>query len=163
MRSLGSALILITLSALVNGHDFSQNQLEILHPWSKPTPPISKYGVAYFTIKNTGNQEDILLQINVPPEVAESASLHDVLIEGDMMRMREVINGKLIPAASMVKFQPGGNHIMLEGLKRPLQIGDKFSLELIFENTGSIPIQIWVEGKDSPPPKQHKQHKQHKN
>ena len=156
MRSLGSALILITLSALVTGHDFSQNQLEILHPWSKPTPPISKYGVAYFTIKNTGNQEDILLQIKVPPEVAESASLHDVLIEGDMMRMREVINGKLIPAASMVKFQPGGNHIMLEGLKRPLQIGDKFSLELIFENTGSIPIQIWVEGKDSPPPKQHK-------
>ena len=127
------------------GHDFSQNNMTIDHPWSKPTPPISKYGVAYFNITNSGDSDDNLLQVLVPKNIADSASLHDVIHDGDIVRMRELLDGRAIPADSVVEFQPGGNHVMLEGLKNPLKLGDKFTIELIFSKAGSVPVEIWVE------------------
>ncbi len=142
-------LTLLLLSSLIAffsvGHDFSQNNMTIDHPWSKPSPPISKYGVAYFNITNSGDSDDKLLQVLVPKNIADSASLHDVIHDGDIVRMRELLDGKAIPADSVVEFQPGGNHIMLEGLKNPLKLGDKFTIELIFSKAGSVPVEIWVE------------------
>ena len=142
-------LTLLLLSSLIAsssvGHDFSQNNMTIDHPWSKPTPPISQYGVAYFNIKNSGASADKLIKVQVPSNIADSASLHDVIHDGDIVRMRELLDGKAIPADSVVEFQPGGNHVMLEGLKNPLKLGDKFTIELIFSKAGSVPVEIWVE------------------
>ena len=140
---LGTLLIAFPFFAL--SHEFSQKGMEINHPWSKPTPPISKYGVAYFTITNSGKDQDRLLKVQIPPSVGESASLHNVIQDGDIVRMRELVNGKAIPRNSTVEFKPGGNHVMLEGLKKPLKLGEKFTINLIFEKAGEIPVEIWVE------------------
>ena len=139
-----------TIASYCLGHDFSKNNISIDHPWSKPTPPISKYGVAYFNIKNSGTSADNLLKVQIPKDIADSASLHDVVHDGDIVRMRELIDGKTIPANSVVEFKPGGSHVMLEGLKKPIKLGDKFTIELIFKKAGSIPVEIWVEDKKAP-------------
>ena len=127
------------------------------HPWSKPTPPLSEYGVAYFNVSNSGQKDDVLLEIEIPDEIAKSASIHDVINDGEMMRMREVINGKKIPAGSKIEFQPGGSHIMLEGLPKPLKLDDKFTIELVFANAGNVPVEIWVEDA----PRQSNKHHSH--
>ena len=130
---------------VVTAHEFAQKNITVDHPWSKPTPPLSKYGVAYFNISNSGQKDDTLLEIKIPGEIAKSASIHDVIHDGEMMRMREVINGKKIPRGSTIKFQPGGSHIMLEGLPKPLKLDDKFTIELVFANAGNVPVEIWIE------------------
>ena len=130
---------------VVTAHEFAQKNITVDHPWSKPTPPLSEYGVAYFNVSNSGQTDDLLLEIIIPDEIAKSASIHDVIHDGEMMRMREVTNGKKIPRGSTIKFQPGGSHIMLEGLPKPLKLDDKFTIELIFENAGNVLVEIWVE------------------
>ena len=144
MKLLFTVLIIIA-SPVVTGLVFALINITVVHPWSKPTPPLSEYGVAYFNVSNSGQKDDVLLEIEIPDEIAKSASIHDVIHDGDMMRMREVTNGKKIPAGSTIKFQPGGSHIMLEGLPKPLKLDDKFTIELVFADAGSVPVEIWVE------------------
>ena len=74
-----------------------------------------------------------------------------------MMRMREVTNGKKIPAGGTIKFQPGSSHIMLEGLPKPLKLEDKFTIELVFANAGNVPVEIWVEDAPQQSDKHHNQ------
>ena len=105
-------LLLIIAPLAVTAHEFAQKNITVDHPWSKPTPPLSKYGVAYFNVSNSGQADDILLEIKIPDEIAKSASIHDVIHDGEIMRMREVTNGKRIPAGGKIKFQPGGSHIL---------------------------------------------------
>ena len=140
---------------VVTAHEFAQKNISVDHPWSKPTPPLSEYGVAYFNVSNSGQTDDLLLEINIPDEIAKSASIHDVIHEGDMMRMREVTNGKKIPAGETIKFQPSSSHIMLEGLPKPLKLDDKFTIELVFANAGNVPVEIWVEDAPQQSNKQH--------
>ena len=144
MRLFFSLLIIIAPSALT-AHEFAQKNITVDHPWSKPTPPISEYGVAYFNVSNSGQADDQLLEIKISRDIARSASIHDVIHDGGMMRMREISNGRKIPAGDTIKFQPGSSHIMLEGLPKPLKLDEKFTIELIFANAGKVPGEIWVE------------------
>ena len=145
MLKLFYTLLIIIAPPVVTAHEYAQKNITVDHPWSKPTPPLSEYGVAYFSVSNSGQKDDLLLEIKIPGEIAKSASIHDVIHDGDMMRMREVTHGKKIPAGSTIKFQPGGSHIMLEGLPKPLKLNDKFTIELVFANAGNVPVEIWVE------------------
>ena len=103
MRLFFSLLITIAPLALT-AHEFAKKNITVDHPWSKPTPPISEYGVAYFNVSNSGQADDILLEIKISGDIARSASIHDVIHDGEIMRMREVTNGKRIPAGGKIKF-----------------------------------------------------------
>ena len=96
MKLLFTVLIVIA-SPVVTGHEFAQKNITVDHPWSKPTPPLSEYGVAYFNVSNSGLKDDVLLEIKIPDEIAKSASIHDVIHDGDMMRMREVTMERRFP------------------------------------------------------------------
>ena len=155
MLKLFYTLLIIITPPAVTAHEYAQKNITVDHPWSKPTPSLSEYGVAYFNVSNSGQTDDLLLEINIPDEIAKSASIHDVIHDGEMMRMREVTNGKQIPAGSTIKFQPGGSHIMLEGLPKPLKLDDKFIIELVFAHAGNVPVEIWVEDAPQQSDKQH--------
>ena len=155
MLKLFYTLLIIISPPAVTAHEYAQKNITVDHPWSKPTPPLSEYGVAYFSVSNSGQKDDLLLEIKTPGEIAKSASIHDVIHDGDMMRMREVTDGKKIPAGSTIKFQPGGSHIMLEGLQKPLKLNDKFTIELVFANAGNVPVDIWVEDRPQQSDKHH--------
>ena len=145
MMKLLFTLLIISAPQIITAHEFAQKHITVDHPWSKPTPPLSEYGVAYFNVSNSGQTDDTLLEIKIPGEIAKSASIHDVIHDGGIMRMRETTNGRKIPAGDTIKFQPGSSHIMLEGLPKPLKLDEKFTIELIFANAGKVPVEIWVE------------------
>jgi len=68
-----------------------------------------------------------------------------------VMRMREVGELPLAPAAR-VEMKPGmGYHIMLTGLKQPLQEGAAFPLTLTFEKGGKVEVTVAVGGKQAKP------------
>ena len=63
------------------------------------------------------------------------AELHEMKMDGNVMRMRNVRRLDL-PTGRTVELNPGGLHIMLTGLKRPLAKGDRVPLRLTVEGRG---------------------------
>ncbi|RZI80618.1 MAG: copper chaperone PCu(A)C [Rubrivivax sp.] len=66
--------------------------------------------------------------------VASSAELHEMNMQGDVMRM-QAIDALPLPAGQTVALQPGGHHLMLMGLKRPLPVGVTVPLTLILRTS----------------------------
>ena len=96
----------------------------------------------YLTIVNSGDQPDRL--VGAMTDVAEVAEIHQTRVEGGVAHMEPVKDGLTIPAEGQVVLEPGGYHIMLIGLKKPLQPGDRFTLMLHFEHSDPINVEVEV-------------------
>ncbi len=146
MTTLRIALIGLSLAlmpALALATNYKLGTLEIDQPWARATPAAAKAGGGYLVIKNTGQTPDRLVAVRSP--VADKAQVHEMKMDGSIMRMRELENGLDIPPGATVTLAPGGFHVMLTGLKAPLKQGSKVPLTLVFEKAGSIDIDLDVE------------------
>ena len=78
------------------------------------------------------------------PTLAASAEVHQTLIADGVVSMRPVAN---LPVSSSgpVMFAPGGYHVMLEGLRRPLTKGTTFPVTLTFATAGKVETTVSVE------------------
>jgi copper(I)-binding protein len=92
---------------------------------------------AYMTISNEGDVEEEL--VSVESKVAENLELHEMVKQGEMMRMRRV-DSILIGHGEEVALEPGGLHIMLIGLTREVKEGDTVELNLIFESGANLTV-----------------------
>ena len=110
--------------------------------WARETVPGQTSAAAYLTIVNNGNGEDRL--VGVKSDLAPQAMLHSTATDGEVTRMRPVARGLDIPAKTAVELSPGRTHVMLSGLKAPLQRGEKFNLELQFKHSGRSQVMIKV-------------------
>jgi copper(I)-binding protein len=129
-----------------HAHDFKQGDLVIDHPYATPSMAGTRNGSVYFKgLRNRGGQADRL--IAAKSAVAERVELHQMQMDGQVMRMREVPAIEL-PARTEVNLRHGGagtHHLMLQGLKQPLKDGDRFDLELVFEKAGTRRVNVWVQ------------------
>ena len=146
IRLLGASVLALACS-VANAHEYSAGQLQIAHPWSRALPPNAVTGAAYFVVHNNGNSEDRLLAISTPQ--ADKAEMHTMVQIGEMMKM-QALDSVGIPAGGDAKFAPGGNHVMLFGLHKPLVAGERFPLTLQFEKAGKVAVEVVVEAKDPP-------------
>lgn len=137
-----SRIVLMAVSlCLLAGASPRYGDLEIAHAWARPTVPSASEGVVYLTIVNHGKTADALTGAST--SAAKSAELHTNDMMGGMMQMRAA--GSLpIPASGSLALEPGGNHIMLMGLKAPLKRGDTIDMTLIFEHQGKVDITVPV-------------------
>jgi copper(I)-binding protein len=135
---LGSFFVAGSASA----HDYRVGSLHIDHPWSVATPKGAQVGVGYMKITNEGIQADRLIGITSPG--ARKAAIHDMVHEGDVMRMRQLDNGVEIKPGETVEFAPQGKHVMFEELAAPLAKGDRLKSTLDFEKAGSIDVEFAV-------------------
>ncbi len=112
--------------------------------------PSAKAGAVYFNIVNHGAAVDRLLGASAG--IAEEAMMHRSEMKDGMATMSGVDSLDIAPGAELA-FSPGGYHLMLIGLKKPLKEGDHFSLSLRFEHAGDVTIDVPVSGvaADSPP------------
>jgi copper(I)-binding protein len=117
------------------------SSIQIDHPWARPTPGGAKNGAAYMTIAEKGSADRL---IGVTTPVAETAELHDTIDDKGVMKMRPA-GGLALESGKSVAFAPGGRHIMLRGLKVPLQVGDTFPLTLRFEHAAPVTVTVTVE------------------
>jgi copper(I)-binding protein len=70
----------------------------------------------------------------------EGATGEDTAMSGDMMGMRP-IDSLTLPAGEEVSLEPGGYHIMLIDLVKPIEEGDTIPVTLTFENAGEIEVE----------------------
>lgn len=133
-------LLLGVVFALLNAQAFAGMRhgaaVTVSHGWSQPTPPAAPTAVGYLTIANRGARPDRLLSLASP--AAASVDLHLMSMDGGVMRMRPVQGGLVVPAGGAVQLEPGGYHLMFEGLKRPFKTGDRIPLTLRFQRSGVI-------------------------
>ncbi len=124
-----------------NSAEFRVGSVEIDRPWARATIGKGRVGVAYMNLNNAGKNSDRLIGAKTP--VAEHASLHTHIMDGDIMRMRPV-DAIPVPAGGTAVLEPGGLHIMLMRLTNKLKQGEKFPLTLIFETAGTVTVDVVV-------------------
>lgn len=130
------ALVLVGLLATVAGAaEVKHGELVVSDAWARAS--VVKNGAAYLTIMNHGGAADRLVRAASP--VAAKVELHTHVIEGDVVRMRRV-KAIEVGAQSHTELKPGGLHIMMMGLRQPLEEGETVPLTLTFERAGTVEL-----------------------
>ncbi len=146
-------LLALTLTLLAAGaasaHSYKLGQLEIGHPWTRATAPSAPTAAGFLTITNRGTTVDRLIAVRT--SIAAQAEIHEMKMDGNIMRMRDLANGIEIPAGATVTLAPGGLHLMLMGLKTPITKDKHVPLKLVFEKAGSIDVELAVEAMGASP------------
>lgn len=138
-----AALALAPLAAPVAARAFRKGDLTISAPWTRQTAAGQSVGGGFMIIANSGVQADQLVDGTSP--AAERVEIHSMSLEGGVMRMRHLNGGLAIPPRGSVALEPGGYHIMLIGLKRPLALGARVPVTLHFRRAGRVEISLAVE------------------
>jgi periplasmic copper chaperone A len=137
------AVALAVLAAGAQAQDYKLGSIEISQPWSRATPPSAQTAGGFLAITNKGTTADRL--IAVKSAVSDKAEVHEMKMDGNVMRMREVEKGLEIPPGATVELKPGGFHLMFMGLKAPLAKDQRVPITLVFEKAGSVDVDMKVE------------------
>jgi copper(I)-binding protein len=86
--------------------------------------------------------------VGVKSPLAANAMIHETsTVEGQSrMRMRERVT---VPGGSNVAFEPEGLHVMLTGVTKPLEVGDKVPVTLELDHGGTIDLVALVRPLDA--------------
>lgn len=139
------ALLLTTLTL----SPFVQAKMDVMthHAYARATPPNAATSAVFAEIMNQGDTDRVI--VSAATDVAGKVELHDVIKQGDVMKMRQ-IESITIPAQDKVALKPGSLHIMLFDLKKPLQEGEAIDVQITFANgqqhTFSAPIKKVMSG-----------------
>lgn len=136
-RPILTAVALLALSA-----NPGRAAVKIADGWVRAPPRGAPTAAAYLTLTNPGRAPDRLLGATTP--AAENAGVHSMSMVGGVMRMRALDAGLPLPGGASVRLQPGGDHLMLTGLKQPLTVGSRVALTLRFQRAGEVRVSLPV-------------------
>ena len=120
----------------------ANSPLLIESAWARPNPAVVPSGAAYLKVTNTGAVADRLLEVG--SEVAARVELHETRLESGTMTMRPMIGGIAIAPGATIVLAPHSLHVMLIGLRAPLEAGQTFPLTLRFEQAGEATVTVTV-------------------
>ena len=118
--------LLLCAATLANAADW----VTIDNAWVRNTLPGQNVSAAYMTL--TSQQKDTTL-INVKSDVTDSVEIHSMSMQNGVMKMR-MLKELPLTTGTPYKLAPGGYHLMLFDLKKPLNSGDKVNFVLTFKS-----------------------------
>ncbi len=124
-RTIASALYLAALTTTAIAQT-----VDVKDAWARATVPGQKATGAF--MKLTAKESAKLMGAASP--VAGVVEVHEMKMEGDVMKMRAVQGGLDLPAGKSVELKPGGYHVMLMDLRLPLQKDTTVPLTLTFKD-----------------------------
>ena len=127
MKTTLAAALLISLASLPA---WAAN-ISVTNAWARATMPGQPVGGAYMKIQSDADARLLSASSSAIPRV----EVHEMKMDGDVMRMREV-KAIDLPKGKTVSLEPGGYHIMLMGLKKPITAGEVIPLTLVVESDG---------------------------
>lgn len=126
-------------ATLVLGLAAQAQTVEVRDAWARSTVPGQKASGAF--MKLTARQGLRLVAAASP--VAGVTEVHEMKMEGDVMRMR-AIAGLDLPAGQTVELKPGGYHVMLLDLKVALRKDSSIPLTLVFRDARGAESRVEV-------------------
>lgn len=140
-----TALLLTALLAVG-----AQAQTSVGEAWIRGTVPQQKTTGMFANI--TSAKGGKLVSASTP--VAGVVEIHEMSMEGSIMKMRALPNGLDLPAGKAVALKPGGYHVMLMDLKQQLKEGDTVAVTLVVEGADkqreTIVVQAPVKALNTP-------------
>lgn len=107
----------------------TEELVSITDAWVRPTNPGQAVGAAYMTFTS---KQDLTLT-SIESDVTNSVEIHNMTMENGVMKMRMMENLPL-KAGKPYKLAPGGFHLMLFDLKKPLTAGEQVNFVLHFKH-----------------------------
>ncbi len=147
--------VLLAMLAIAIAPAYAQSGVEVSNAWARATVAAQKVGGVYLDIRS--NAPARLVAAASP--VAVRVELHNMSMEGGVMKMAPVA-GIALAAGQTVKLAPGGYHVMLVDLKRPLKAGDSVPLTLTIERADKTraSVEVKAEVRDMSAAAAHKGH-----
>lgn len=125
-----------------------KSDVDISDSYFSATYPMATSAAGYFSLTNNGTQRISLTTILVDEKVADKAGFHQTVMDEGMISMRPMKQLD-INAGETIQFQPGGNHIMLTGLKRQLAVGDSITVTFKFAEMNDVMQAFEVKARDN--------------
>ncbi len=123
---------LITTLALASSTLYAQT-VEVKDVWIRASVQGQMATGAFMKLKS----KDGAQLVSVSSPVAGIAEVHEMKLEGDVMKMRAVPALDL-PAGKTVELKPGGYHVMLMDLKTALKKDSTVPLTLVFKDAKGV-------------------------
>jgi copper(I)-binding protein len=123
--------------AMACGSLYAQS-VEVKDAWVRTSVPGQKATGAFMKI--TAKDGAKLVAVSSP--AAGVAEVHEMKMEGDVMKMRAVQGGLDLPAGKTVELKPGGYHVMLMDLKAPLPKDSTLPLTLVFKDAKGVESKV---------------------
>ncbi|HHN67876.1 MAG TPA: copper chaperone PCu(A)C [Thermopetrobacter sp.] len=136
-----TAMMLLSVTPLLA----AEATVKVEHPFARPSLGAGRNSAAFMALVNTADRPDAL--IKAESDVATRVGLHThrrKTIDGQMVMQMRPVKQMDIPARGRTVLQPGGLHIMLFGVKKPLKPGDSFTLRLTFQRAAPLTITVPV-------------------
>jgi periplasmic copper chaperone A len=149
----GMSLLTATLAfcgAALSAHEFKAGDISIGHPWTRVTPTGAKVAGGYLKITNNGREADTLTAATA--EGMDTVEVHEMTMKDSVMTMRKLSAGLEIKPGQTVELKPGSFHLMLIGVKAPLEVGKLIKGTLTFAKAGTVPVEFKVEPMSGPKP-----------
>ena len=140
--------------------------------WARTSAAMQSAGAAYLTLENTTDKEDALVKASAAATVAAKVEIHETVAADSAMTATTAMGGAattamggsattatggsmgamkmqpvdkiVVPAKGKVELKPGGYHIMLLELPKPLVKGEKFDLTLTFASGATSTVSVEV-------------------
>lgn len=135
---------LLSLTAAASAHSFKKGDIVVGHPWTRATPEAATVGVGFVKITNNGKDSDRLKGGTF--EGAGAIEVHEMSMDGEVMKMRQLVDGLEIKPGETVELKSGSNHLMFTDLKKQIVEGPDRKGTLIFEKAGAIDVEFRIEG-----------------
>ena len=121
---------------------YTLGALRIDQPWSRATPKGAPVAGGYLRVTNTGTAPDKLVGASFA--LAAKGEVHEMKMEGGVMKMAELPDGLEVPAGGSVELAPGGFHLMFVGLKDQVTEGQRIAGALTFAKAGTVQVEFQV-------------------
>lgn len=132
--------VALTLGACAEPDD---RVLHLSGAWVRTPPPGAAVAAGFVALRNPG--DEALTIRAVQADLAARAEIHDMDMQDGVMRMRHLADGLTLAPGESLALAPGGKHLMLFDLQRPLQDGDTLHLKLLLadgrELEAAFPVQ----------------------
>ena len=125
---------LVPMLALLLATTAHAQNLNVQNAWVRATVQGQKATGAFMQI--TAPAASTLVSVSTP--VAGVAEVHEMKMDGDVMRMRPLTKGLELPAGKAVQLKPGGYHLMLMDLKLPLQKDTTIPITLTLRDSKGV-------------------------
>lgn len=147
MKKIILSALMLCVAGFVQASDHMQHAHGSAHPvtvhmpFVRLMPPTQPNTGAFMVLENTGKADRAL--VSAKSDVSKVVELHTHTMVDGMMRMREIERID-IPAGGRTELKPGGLHVMLIGLHKPLQEGQQVDITLVFDDGSQQTVQAAV-------------------
>ena len=154
LAPVSTAKALVLATALTWG--LAHAQTTVSEPWVRGTVAQQKATGMFAQITSTKGGK--LVSASSP--AAGVVEIHEMAMDGNVMKMRALPNGLDLPAGKAVALKPGGYHVMLMDLKQTLKTGDMVPVTLVVQaadgSKETVEVKAPVKALNAAPAMEHK-------